>query len=202
MISLADLKAYLGIDSDDTSEDAVLTTLEANAVAFIQTQTRRYFGPPEEFEEILTGDGSRTLWLSEQPIDAPDDQYAIEGKVAVDEREYPGADETALVAGEDFEVRTAGNEGRLVRLGSSGKWKCEYEYICTYWRGYPEGEEPKDIRQLVLDLVSTRRSIKGMEALRSETAPDYSYTRFGEGDLDAIPGGRDTIAAWRRLVFA
>lgn len=198
MIGLEDLKDYLGISDDDTSEDAVLVELEANAVAFVQTQTGRYFGPPEEFEEIVEGSGLRRLWMSDKPVES---EYQ-EDLVEVVERPYPGGTATTLEIATDYEVRTGDRTGWLVRLGSAGRWTSGYEYTLTYYRGYLAGTEPGDIRQLVLDLVSLRRTLKGREALRSETAPDYAYTRFGEGDLDAIPGAWDTIRAWKRLVYA
>ena len=198
MIGLEELKDYLGITDADTSEDAVLVELEANALAFIETQTGRYFGPPAEYEEIVEGIGVRRLWLSDVPIVSDYQEDLVE----VLERRYAGADETALTIDTDFLVRIAGRTAWLARTGDTGKWASGYEYTLTYYRGYEPGSEPGDIRQLILDLVSVKRTLKGREALRSETAPDYSYTRFGETDLEAVMGGWATINAWKRMVFA
>lgn len=204
MISLEDLKAYLGIAEDDTSEDARLTELERNAVQFIQSQTQRYFGPLELTTEIITGLGHKRLWLAEPPVEVSSgDPTAM-----VEEATYPGAEQTEYEEGVDFSVRYFGNiggpdyQGFLMRLGSGTVWTIAYEYEVTYWRGYAEGDEPGDIRQLVLDMCSVKSTLVGREGFRSETAPDYSYVRFGEGDLDAVPGGRATLDAWKRLVYA
>lgn len=208
MIPLDELKAYLGIEESDTSQDDRLVELERNAVAFIEAQTQRYFGPPQEFEEVLEGNGRRRLWLSEPPVEDPSDSDGI--LVGLAEAAYPGAAPTdpALEEGTDFLLRYMGNAGApgytgtVVRTGSGTVWTLTYEYTATYWRGYESGSEPGDIRQLVLDLVSVRQSLLGREGFRSESAPDYSYVRFGEGDLDAVSGGRATVDAWKRLVFA
>ena len=202
MIPLAALKDYLGIGAEDTSEDTALTELERNAVAFIETQTRRYFGPPELAEEILDGSGTRKLWLSEPPVAEDEYEWPL---VTVEEVSVPGATPTTIEQGAEdgFEVRIRDREGLLVRWG--GKvWRRGSEYTVSYFRGYAMGSEPGDIRQLVLGLVSLRRNQRGAEGVRSESLAggEYSYTRFSGEDLAAIPGAQATIDAWRRLVYA
>ena len=210
MISLSDLELHLGLS--DGEDSALLIDMEKAAVAFIQNATRRYFGAEETVVEYLTGNGGRHLWLAEPPsVDAYGDRDAI----TVTERAYPGATETDLVednATNGFETRLVGFEAYLSRLGGY-RWVNEYEYEVIYTRGYvltaagadgtPDDiAAPDDIRQLVIDLISLRYQLHGNEGLRSETIGGYSYTRFGEGDLDAIPGALDTVEAWRRPVFA
>jgi hypothetical protein len=200
MIPVAEIKAYLGIEPGNGADDPALHELSLNALAFVESQTRRYFGAVAEHEEILTGESSRRLWLSEAPVEPPaDPDYpTVAPLVTVEERALPGAEPVAV---EDFQLRRNGAEAYLVRtLG--GVWLRDYEYTVTYWRGYDQLELPGDIRQLVLDLVSVKRSLRGQEALRSETVGGYSYTRFGTTDLDAVMGGWATIHAWRRPVFA
>ena len=202
MIALSDLESQMGLDAGEDIER--LIALEKAAVAFVQTTTHQYFGPEEATTVYLKGDGTRHLWLPDLPlVDAGGSWDAVE----VTEREYPGATDTDLVEDDDFTTRITGRAAYLARLGGY-LWINGYEYEVTYSRGYPTNAEPTDIaapddiRQLVIDLVAYRYQLLGQEAVRSETIGGYSYTRFGAGDLDAIPGARDIIDAWRRPVFA
>ena len=195
MIDLTTLKEWLGIPATDTAHDALLTDLEAQAVEWVERQTGRYFGPPAETTEVIRGTGARRLWLAEPPVSVAE----------VTEVVYPGGTETVIdPAGVNgYEVRVAGNEGWLVRRG--GVWWPCYEYRVRYTRGYPTGQEPADIRQLVLDLVALRWSLRGKDGLQSESIGGYSYTRSAfhiadDGDLKSIPGALRTIQAWRRNV--
>lgn len=195
MISRDELLALPGVV--EANGDA-LVALEAGAVAFVETQTGRYFGLPETVTEYVTGRGTARLYLRDHPT-PEDGEY--EPVVAVDERTTPGGDPTEYVQGADFELRVADREFALIRYAGE-VWTAGYEFGLTYRRGYPAGEEPADIRQLVLDLVSVRWQLRGHEALRSETIGGYSYTRFGASDVDAVAGGWATIEAWRRPAFA
>lgn len=192
MIDLATLKGWLGIPAEDTAHDALLTDLEAMAVEWVERQTGRYFGPPEETVEILRGTGAPRLWLAEPPVSVAEVVEVI----------HPGGTET-VIDPDGYEIRTGGNEGWLVRRG--GVWWPGYEYRVRYTRGYPAGQEPADIRQLVLDLVALRWSLRGKDGLQSESIGGYSYTRSAfhiadDGDLKSIPGALRTIQSWRRAV--
>ena len=75
----------------------------------------------------------------------------------------------------------------------------------TYWRGYAIDAGPKDIEQLLIDLVSLRLNLQGTEGLASEAIGGYSYTRaaatdFEDGDLRRLPTALATINAWRRVL--
>jgi hypothetical protein len=120
--------------------------------------------------------------------------------IAIGEAQYAGDTETAIT---DYTLRTLNREALLARHGGV-KWTRDYEYAVTYWRGYAAGDEPGDIRQLVLDLLAVKWGIRqsGGEGLRSETIGGYSWTRFGDTDMDAVTGGWATVHAWRRPVFA
>lgn len=184
------------LDGATDADTAEIVELEQNAVAFVQTQTRRYFGPPKQTTEVVKGKGTSNLWLRHIAIDEVPADYYNEVVVSVVERQYAGNDGTAIT---DFQVRVEDGEVRLVRL-NGGVWTYGYEYTVTYWHGYPAGEEPGDIRQLVVDLVKSRWNMRELEGLRSESIGGYSYTRFEDTDLDME--GQATIAAWRRLVIA
>lgn len=194
MIDVSELIDLLdGATDADTAE---LVELEKNAVAFIGTQTRRYFGPIEEYAEVLKGTGTQNLWLTDIAVDQIPADYYDALVVSVVERRYAGNEGTPVL---DFEVRVQDGEARLVRTNGA-VWTKDFEYTVTYWRGYAPGDEPADIRQLVLDLVTTRWNLRDLEGLKSESIGGYSYTRFEVGDLDIEQ--QATIKAWRRLVVA
>lgn len=196
MVSLtklrANVKAAIAVDND------VLQGMIDRAVDFLETQTRHYFGPVVTVTEYLNGAGSRHLYLAE-PIAVVDSDS---GDITVEERPYPGAVAT-VIAIDEFQARPAKHQTLLVRGGSSGAmWTRGLEYAVTYEQGYAVDGLPGDIEQLVMDLIALRLKFLGKEGMRSESIGGYSYTRFGEGDLDSIDGAKATIEAWRRPVFA
>lgn len=201
MITVTDILARLG-DAGEGADVGVVQSLIDGALAFVESETRRSFRAQAPVEEIIVGRGSRNLWLSEPPVLGIDYEA-----ITVMEAAYPGADPTEIEegTGNGFAVRLLGNERTreavLVRLGRE-IWRRGYEYTVRYTRGYTDETFPADIADLVAGLVSLRLSLAGVEAVRSETIGGYSYTRFGEGDLDAIPGARATIENWRRAVLA
>lgn len=198
MIKLAELRRMLGGDDVvPVTENATLVALEKAAVEFIQTQTRRYFGPVKDFKEVIAGTGVGHIWLRAVPVDQPDFDYnsAI---VSVDERQFVN---DTPIAVEDFEVRSLDGEVQLIRH-AGGVWTDGRDYTVTYRMGYEPGTEPADIRQLVKDLVAYRWESMGREGLKSETLGGYSYTAFDHEDLTGVPGGSATIKAYRRLVIA
>lgn len=181
-------------------EPQVVNGIIARATAFVEGQTRRYFGVPIGVTEYLYGNGSRLLRLSE-PIAVVDPAVVT----VVDERGYPGGDATAIT---DFTVRTtsgtppqADTISVLVRTGG-GVWIKDYEYAVTYGRGYALDAGPKDIEALILRLAKEEVEAMGEELMQSETVGSYSYTRFRESQSDPMSDGWDTITAWRRTVFA
>jgi len=186
-------RVRLEVTAAATTDGVVLADMIGRAVEFIQSQTRRYFGPVTETTEYLSGNGSRTLRLSEPAVITDSASEVNE----VLERLYAGADPTTIT---DFEIREGANTSYLVRLDGS-VWTFGYEYQVTYSRGYVVDEGPKDIEDMILGLIKVKLKFAGHEGMRSETAAGYSYTRFGDEDLDAVEGARDTIKAWRRLIL-
>ena len=178
--------------SADLSDAPYLTSLETAAVALVQRQTGRYFGPPATGTFVLRGDGTRNLWLPEP---------ATAAVATVQERAYPGATATAITgsATDGFEQRTKGSEGLLVRKGGL-VWTRGYEYTVTSMLyGYATGAEPADIRELVKHLVMAWWAVRpqGAGVMQSETRGRVSITL--ESDLMvAVPGARETIESWRR----
>lgn len=220
MISAADLRVLIGLAADDASEDAVLWPLEAEAVAWVQRRTLRYFGPPAEITERLTGDGSVKLRLAEAPY--TDD--AITDPATIDEYAYVGAAPTTITGAnaDGFEVvkrvPEATNLGWLERKGGY-VWTCGYLYVVTYTRGYALTAEgaggapddvaaPDDIRALVKGIVRFRHAARERDpGLISETIGNYSYSAGAiyqsEGAMvNQIPGAAETLRRWTRPVYA
>lgn len=193
MISPGALQAVgVGVDEDP----GLLQDLIDRATAFVKVHTRRYFGVPVIVKHYLSGNGSRLLRLPE----AVNDDIT-----AVEERCGPGDDLLATLTTE-FEIQVRGEDSYLVRTDGSC-WRRGYEYAMTYEMGYEVDSGPKDIEQLIIDLVSLRLANRDREGLSGETIGGYQYTRpaiyaFADGDLKQIPGAFATIQAWRRPVFA
>lgn len=126
MIPVPELRAYLRLRHAE--DDALLETLERAALAHLERETGRHFGPREQVTERLAGTGTAALWLADEPA----------GEVVI-------TDGTHVLLGWERQGR------RLVRpLG----WDAGREYTATYTRGYEQGEEPADVRLAVMQLVA------------------------------------------------
>lgn len=199
MITPEDLLVLIGGADYNATQ---VEDLERGAVAFIQTQIGRYFGPPELVEEFAIGNGGRRLYLRDHVTNGPDEYEDEPPMLVVVERSVPGGTASVLVQGVDFDLRQQEKESYLVRL-DGGVWTKDNEYAVTYWRGYQAGEEPEDIRALVIALVrfGWESIVEGTLGMKSETIGGYSYERFGKDDLESVSGW-DTIEAWHRPVVA
>lgn len=195
MITLPELLRAI---PETTSADGVrLQELEAEAVASVERLTDRYFGPPQLVEQFIIGNGSGRLWLRDHVAVDPD---YVELLVSVDESSEVGGTTVALSQDIDYVLRQTDREAFIVRSGGD-VWTRDYEYGVTYYRGYLEGEEPKDIRGLVTDLIALKWSQRGRLDLKSETIGGYSYTRFDGSDIEAV-NGQKIIEVWTRPVVA
>jgi hypothetical protein len=185
MIPVATLTAWLDADANDAP---LLAELEAQAVAYVQAVTGRYFGPVGSVTEVLRGTGTARLWLAEVPVD---------GVVTVEEAALPAAAGEAFTA---FVVRGAGTEAWLARTDGA-PWHPGAEYSVTYARGYPPGAEPADIRRYVQAWVARQWSSRGREGLSSEQVGGHSVAfgktlSAGEAELEQV------VLHWRRRVLA
>jgi hypothetical protein len=192
MVSVERVRA--AVPAAVSQETTLIADMIERATAFVQTQTGRYFGPIVTATDYLDGRGGRFLGLSQVAI--PNENGEL---VLVEERAYPGGTATVVLPA-DYQVRNSDRLSTLVRLGGD-VWTRGLEYAVTYERGYDVDGGPPDVSQLVIDLIALRLKFIGKEGMRSETIGGYSYTRFGEGDLDSIDGAKATINAWRRPVL-
>lgn len=184
MIPANELRVYVRATAAD---DQVLAQLELGAVAFIENDTGRYFGAPAETVETISGPMAGSLWLSDKPAIDPDT-----GDPLLVVEEWSGSVWSVVVASD---YRIVGNA-----LVSTGVWTYgTNNYRATFTRGYEEGAEPADIRDLVMQLVASKWKARGNEGMKSETISGYSYTR---ADVpDPITYDR-TLEHWRGWPFA
>jgi hypothetical protein len=185
IVPLLYLKVALGITG--SAEDAALEALEAKAAAWVEEQTgKRRFRVPAATVEYVEGKGTQRLILEGH---AHGDQA-----VAVTERFMSGGTAKAFTAFErrgDVLVRTDGQP-----------WHYGAEYAVSFQDGYPDGEAPGDIQQLVVDLVQKMREVAtGADGLLGETIGDYSYSVEPEGTVAGSlgDGSLRTLNRWRRI---
>ena len=161
MISLADLKAYLG-GSFTTAEDAILTDLEERAVALVERATGRYFGASGSHTYTLEGPGDTSIWVND----------TLTAVTSVSIRDTVGEDWTLLDA-EDYE-----QYGSEFLRASGLAWpdgRALVQIIAT--RGYATDAEPGPIRQLVLDLVNWQFRAGRKLALEDVGSPDVAAVK-------------------------
>jgi hypothetical protein len=202
VIAADDLMAWLGNPSEP-GVATVLEALEARAVEIVESESDRYFGEAIEHVEQLVGDGSDRLYLRERP-DAENESVPA---ITVECRAKP-ADAWTEISASGWEVelpRPAWLGAVLRRKGDV--WEAGYEYRVTYTFGYAAGEEPGDIRQAVIDIVSFLYLERGRQGLRTETIGDYSYSVMADVQgrrnlLSAVPGLESTVRRWKGLVCA
>ena len=126
MIPLHVVAQYLRVE--DASQADLIEELERAAVAFMERETGRYFGPPQTVTETFSGIAGRRLLLRDKPT----------GAVTVTEN---GVATTAFTA-----------DGRV--LLHTVTWSPYVDIRVTYQRGYAEGKEPGDIRGAVMQMVA------------------------------------------------
>lgn len=165
MISLADLKAYLG-GSFSTDDDAILTDLEERAVALVERATGRFFGASGSKTYTLEGSGDTSVWVGD----------AITAVASVSIRDTVGEDWTALTADDDYEWHKAETHtaSRFVRCNGL-TWPdgvALVRVIAT--RGYAADGEPPLIRGLVKDLVNWQYRAGRKLALEDVGSPDVA----------------------------
>lgn len=160
IVPLDELKVALGLDPLDHTDDVLLTLLESQAAAFVNSQTERNWGEPADRTEFIKGLGIPTLYL----------RGHIAGEIVSVRRRAMNAADFEDVIVDDYIVRG----DTLMTTGA--RWSHLYEYEVVYSDGYELGFAPADIRALVSDLVAIAYSGLGEEGVKSETIGDYSYT--------------------------
>ena len=126
MIPLHVVAQYLR--DEDASQADLVEELERAAVAFVERETGRYFGPVQTVTETFSGVSGRRLMLRDTP----------NGVVSVTE---DGVTTTEFT-----------QDGRA--LVHNVAWSPYVDIKASYLRGYAEGKEPGDVRALVLQITA------------------------------------------------
>lgn len=195
LVSLDTLKLALGIEDD--SEDDALEAWEARATAWVESQTGRTFGQPDERIEYMFGSGTRTLFLNGH-ISDPDEEIAIRERSLG----FPW---------EDVDTDAYERRGDSVIRVDGGYWLRNVEYELTYEDGYED--VPGDIADLVIEIVGGARdaliaSTSGTSGLIEEEIDGYRYkldssavsssSAFSAGSVSAT--GQATLGRWKRML--
>ena len=197
MISVSKVRAHVPAAATIT-DDTIIADLIERAVAYVQSQTRRYFGDPRTISEYVTGLDSYDLHLPERARDPDVEDSDETAGIIVTERAQPSDAGTAVTS---FQVRNTDDYFTILRRQDGALWRNPWEYEVQYTHGYEVNEGPKDVEALLLSLLALRVNLIGKEGMQSETIGGYSYTRgdFAK-EADSLPSAEATLTAWRRLV--
>jgi len=179
LVTLAQLKAYLGPEFTGTTWDAALEGIINSVSVMFDGYVKRTLAKTTYTNLYLDGNGQETLWLPNWPIVSITSIYE---------------DDTLLVEGEDYDYYP--DSGELIRL--DGVWfKGKKTVLITYAAGYivqggtagtGETALPKDIvhacfMQSAREWKKTQGSAWGVN---SQSFPDGSITRFEGGLLKEV----------------
>lgn len=174
MISLADLKAYLG-GSFTTAEEGLLTDLEAWAVALVERATGRYFGASGSNTYTLEGPGDGSVRVND----------TLSAVTSVSVRDAVGDDWTAL---DSTDYERYGSEFLRADGLAWPEGRALVKIVAT--RGYATDAEPEPIRQLVKDLV----------AWQYRVGRKLSLEDLGSPDVGKVNGWEKVIGLYRGLL--
>lgn len=164
MIAVADLRAWVGA-ADTTENNALLTQLEAYAVAEVELQTGAYLGVSGTVSDRVIGDGTTQLRLPKYPVTA----------VASVAQSTPTDVDPDPVDVTEFALRSP----LLIRTGGA-TWTRDDEFEITYTAGYAADAFPSLYHQAVLDIVKATydaqaASLGSDDDVSRETLGEYSY---------------------------
>lgn len=192
IVSLDELKAILGIQSSDTSQDAILTRQIGAATEWVQGQTHRRWDVPILTTEYHESPGENKLYLDGHVDDSPaadNPSETLDPTTSVQvyrrPRIEPYRDWELLVEGEDWERR----KDALIFMRLWSIWPWEDEYKIVYWDGY--AVSPEDVKALVLEIASNQYLTDlavstGTAGITSEKLGDFSYTTDGSQEGSSV----------------
>jgi hypothetical protein len=172
LVTLAELKLYLGIDTLVTTDDALLTALLDDVEALFESATLRppgFYTAGDTITETLSGTGTPNLWVS-YPI-------AVDGLVSVT-LGYGTSTETVdlanLVYGEGSRCLTRTDGGVFGSVSQRRYVTVEYEHADAL-----AADAKLAVMSVVKSVYDNRGSGSGTTAgMKSETIGSfYSYTR-------------------------
>lgn len=184
MIPLADLRAWTGAAASPEN-DALLTRLDAYAVAEVELTTGAYLGVSGTVTDRVIGDGTAVLRLPKGPATAV--ASVQEAWIA-----NPEIDPVAVTA---FALRAP-----LLYRSGGGVWARGAEYTIGYTAGYAADAYPQLYWQAVLDIVKAAyeaqsASLATDEGLQRESLGEYAY-ELAAGSSSLTPAAaRASVAA-------
>jgi len=212
--SLANIKVFLGIDPGDTTQDALLNMLNADAQGICESYCRRRF-EQDTYTEFYSGTGTHFIVLKQRPVQSLTNVW-LDNNGFWGEGVGPSSpfgSTTLLTIGIDYALATdetlsdgsvVSRAGLLSRIGTiwpelnayyfPGRLTQEYgpaygNIKVTYVAGYSAATMPNDLKRAIRTLVSqARQEAPYGRALESESISDYTYS-MADMDLDArVPG--------------
>jgi hypothetical protein len=168
LITLANLKVYLNIDSNNTDYDSALQQIINSVSTLMETEMDRKLVYATYTDEYLDGSGMQELYLPQWPV------------VSVTSIEE---DETELTEGEDEDFTVY--EGYLRKVYGTwarGRRNIKTTFIAGYWVSSEEDdadEMPKDIQLACMKQcgIEWKRAKSEDWDLTSKTFPDGSVAR-------------------------
>jgi hypothetical protein len=204
IVTLEELKAVLGIDPDDASQDDYLTRLILAKTAWVEGYTQQRFDTPIPHTQYEEGTGDAEIyleWHAGDVISESDPVVITVSRRPIWERFRPWE---VLTEGEDWERR----DQKLIFLRAWQVWpRCD-EFKIDYLGGYAVA--PQDIKEVILQMTSDQylweqESASSTGGITSEKIGDYSYsveiggttaTELGSNMVSA--GGMMTLNRYKR----
>jgi uncharacterized phiE125 gp8 family phage protein len=181
LVSLADVKAYLGGDLQ-SNDDAVLARLISAASAFFVTACGRPI-LEQNYSELYDGKGNGRLYLRNTPVTSVT-SLSIDGAV-VPEALAPGEPGWRL-------------NGNIVLLFGHWFGRGLVNVAVTYTAGYPAA--PADVAEAVVELVGLRYRGRDRLGKVSESIGGMATTSYSQKDVSAFVAG--VIARYTRANLA
>lgn len=183
IITLAELKAYLGIADDDTSQDAKLITLLAVLPDYLYDQTGVWFGSAKEITE--TQDYADVVFLDHIPVLA----------VTSIKRDYPGYEQ--VIDGATYKLNK--NTGRLTlreRYGREGGNRRDYDELeIVYTTGItPVPASIKEAAKMFASGLYNAAANDGLEVSSEQIGSLRRTYKVSTREADLLSGYRVTNA--------
>lgn len=196
------LEDWLGLT--DAADIALAEGAADRALAWISTQTGRYFGEPMEFVLRFSGgrvtDYRKTFWLPEIPLTEIVESDEVD-MLLVEEKN--SAEAWVTIEDTEYELIRGPFLYEMPILEHDDYWPAGRKNIrVTYTAGYEVGSLPLDIQQMVLDAVGEWWRARGNQGLKSESIDGYSYENWAQSDgRRFLADGMSTLSKWKHPVM-
>ena len=186
LVSVEEVKQYLGIDSDDNTEnfEQLINGVSKQVESFCG---RNFITPSAAITEKWSGDGTESVWLQEAPIASA---------IAVTSISYrSGTTWTALDSNYTIEQNASEaliefTDGSVFTKGYRN-WKVSYSY------GYSLSAVPDDLKHATIILVAREKSLADnkLHGVNSKSFADHSISYNFDKDPENV---KRTLNAYKR----